>query len=137
MDEVRQPLGQRLERPDTLGPAKGIIGVSGGRIVAVLENVRGDAVSGQVLIEGARWKDVGRGQSFVFERVALFVAGVAERQRSDDIAGARLVIEPLEYAALTDRHARMDAGDVTGRRRGKLRRDRRGPSWRRKRWRKG
>ena len=62
VDEVRQPLGQRLERPDLLRPAEGIIGVSGGRIVAVLEDVRGDAVPGEVLIEGAGREDVGRGQ---------------------------------------------------------------------------
>src|SRR5437763_234021 len=91
----------------------------------MLKDMGRDSLPGEVLVQGARRKDVGGRQSFVFERVALLVAGVAEGQGRDDVAGARLVVEPLEDAALADRYAGMDAGDMTGRGRRKLRGDRR------------
>src|SRR5579859_4103198 len=97
------------------------VGGSRGCEGGALKDGGGDAARLQLLVEGGRgkkgfWWDTG-----AFEGVALFVTRVGEHQRGDNFVNQWFVVVPFVDAALPNVEASVNAGDVRGGGRWKLR----------------
>lgn len=90
------------------------VGVGGGGVGFVLEEVRPDPGAFQPLVEGLGGVQGFGADPAGFERVTLQRAGEGEEQRGVDGIQQRLVDVPFVQPALADRQPGVDRGDVGG-----------------------